>query len=194
AKIQVYVEANGIDTEDLLFPMPEPRPPGQVEPIKPQDLGLTEPNDKGRQYRHGTITAYSMAPCHCQHCKRAYAAYRAARRAEGKDSPRRRRVRDTDGHIPGDWFRRKVWHPAVAASGIGSGIGVHHLRHAHASWLLAGGADLQIVKERLGHGSIATTQRYLHTLPTADETALAAFKRIRGRQAGWMSVPAFDRR
>jgi hypothetical protein len=35
-------------------------------------------------------------------------------------------------------------------------------------------------KERLGHGSIATTGKYLHTLPTADETALAALRRIRG--------------
>jgi site-specific recombinase XerD len=35
------------------------------------------------------------------------------------------------------------------------------LRHAHASWLLAGGADIQVVKDRLGHGSIVTTQNYL---------------------------------
>lgn len=48
------------------------------------------------------------------------------------------------------------------------------LRHSHAAWLLAGGAELQIVKERLGHGSIVTTGKYLHTLPTADETALTA--------------------
>jgi site-specific recombinase XerD len=47
--------------------------------------------------------------------------------------------------------------------------------------LLAGGADLQVVKERLGHASIATTGKYLHTLPTADETALAALRRTRGR-------------
>ncbi|WP_417281495.1 tyrosine-type recombinase/integrase [Actinomadura livida] len=58
----------------------------------------------------------------------------------------------------------------------------HHLRHAHASWLLAGGADLQVVKERLGHASIATTEQYLHTLPNADETALAALDKIRGLQ------------
>ncbi|ETK32772.1 tyrosine-type recombinase/integrase [Microbispora sp. ATCC PTA-5024] len=58
---------------------------------------------------------------------------------------------------------------------------MHGLRHAHASWLLAGGADLQVVKERLGHASISTTEKYLHTLPDADETALDAFTRIRAR-------------
>jgi integrase len=50
------------------------------------------------------------------------------------------------------------------------------LRHAHASWLLAGGADLQTVRERLGHRA---TERYLHTLPDADGAALAAFNRTR---------------
>ncbi|MGH3813679.1 MAG: tyrosine-type recombinase/integrase [Pseudonocardiaceae bacterium] len=54
-------------------------------------------------------------------------------------------------------------------------------RHAHASWLLADGADLQVVKERLGHASISTTERYLHTLPDADETALDALSLIRNR-------------
>lgn len=57
------------------------------------------------------------------------------------------------------------------------------LRHAHASWLLAGGADLQMVKERLGHGSISTTERYLHTLPDAGDEAVEAFSRIRSRAA-----------
>ena len=56
---------------------------------------------------------------------------------------------------------------------------MHGLRHAHASWLLAGGADLQVVKERLGHGSITTTEKYLHTLPDADDTAIAALDRTR---------------
>lgn len=37
------------------------------------------------------------------------------------------------------------------------------------------------MKERLGHASIMTTQRYLHTLPDADETAVEAFSRIRNR-------------
>lgn len=44
------------------------------------------------------------------------------------------------------------------------------------------GADLQVVKERLGHASIATTEKYLHTLDDADETALDAFTKIRNRR------------
>jgi site-specific recombinase XerD len=39
----------------------------------------------------------------------------------------------------------------------------------HASWLLAGGADLKVVMNRMGHAQLATTQRYLHTLPDADD-------------------------
>jgi site-specific recombinase XerD len=42
-------------------------------------------------------------------------------------------------------------------------------RGAASSWLLAGLADLQVVKERLGHRLIATTEQYLHTLSGADE-------------------------
>ena len=53
------------------------------------------------------------------------------------------------------------------------------LRHAHASWLLVGGADIQVVEERLGHAKISTTEGYLHTLPEADETALSALGKIR---------------
>jgi site-specific recombinase XerD len=60
----------------------------------------------------------------------------------------------------------------------------HDLRHAHASWLLAGGADLHVVKERLGHGSIKTTERYLHTLPDQDESAVEAFLVIKNRATG----------
>jgi transposase len=71
----------------------------------------------------------------------------------------------------------------VRSAAFGFKVRVHDLRHAHASWLLHGGADLQVVKERLGHGSIVTTQKYLHTLPKADETAVDAFEQVRKRAA-----------
>ena len=96
-------------------------------------------------------------------------------------SPRPQRAGDGEGHIGRNWFRRMVWRPACEAAGLADTPRFHDLRHSHASWLLAGGADLQVVKERLGHASIMTTQRYLHTLPDADETAVEAFSRIRNR-------------
>jgi integrase len=180
AKILAHIDALGLGPDDLLFSYRAPeRPAAKRRPAATESPGMTDPDEKGRRYRHGTLTAYNTAKCRCEHCRGAFASYRTARRAAGKDSPRVPRARETDGHIPPDWFRHQVWYPARDAAGL-TGVRVHDLRHAHASWLLAGGADLQVVKERLGHASIVTTERYLHTLPTADDTALDALSRVRG--------------
>jgi integrase len=180
AKIKAHVAEKRLADDDLLFTY---QPPEQSRTRRPAAnataLGLTEPNEHGRRYLHGTLTAYNAAKCRCDLCRGAYAVYRARRRAGGKDDPRKPRFRDTDGHIPADWFRNQVWEPVRKTSGLLK-VRFHDLRHAHASWLLAGGADLLVVKERLGHASIATTEKYLHTLPTADETALEALSRVRG--------------
>ena len=79
-------------------------------------------------------------------------------------------------------FRTRIWRPAIKASGIDFDVRVHDLRHAHASWLLAGGSDLKSVMDRMGHAQITTTQKYLHALPDADTKNLNALNRIRGKE------------
>jgi len=186
AKIAAHSKDANLGPDDLIFAMaPQDSPAARLRAVPGlAALGFTKPNAAGRQYRHATMSGYNAGRCRCAFCKDAAAIYRAQRRAAGKDSPRRPRTVDTDGHIPRDWFRLKVWKPALQRARITFSARPHDMRHAHASWLLAGGADLQMVKDRLGHGSISTTEKYLHTLPEADDLALDAFSKIRNRTRG----------
>jgi integrase len=181
---QLSEHVRGMPPETLLFTAPQPSQSRRRRPAQlpdPDTLGLTEPNADGRRYKHGTMTGYGPGKCRCRHCTDACAEYRATRRAAGLDQPRRPRRLDTDGHIPRAWFRRQIWKPALERAGLTFNVRFHDLRHAHASWLLAGGADIQVVKERMGHSSITTTQKYLHTLPNADQAAVTALNNIRRR-------------
>ena len=184
-QLETHMRAKGLRGDDLLFAMHEQhKPMARLRVVPdPNEIGLTKPNNKSRRYPHGTLSGYTAGRCRCEHSRAAFAIYRANRRAEGKDSPRTPRARETDSHIPRDWFRRAIWVPACVEAGLSFTPTMRDLRHAHASWLLASGADIQIVKERLGHTSIATTERYLHTLPDADETALHALSAIRDRSS-----------
>lgn len=89
-----------------------------------------------------------------------------------------RRARGINGHSPvfctldggpiASAYVRAMLPRMARRAGIEKRVHAHGLRHSHAASLAADGAPVVKISAALGHGSVATTDRYIRHLSNAD--------------------------
>jgi integrase len=176
AEIKAFVIAKALSKEELVFSKNLVIDESRIN-VPSESEG--KPYMKGNKtFQHSTAYSYNVGGCRCSQCKQAVKEYRSQYRkdkAKGKgkslsksqSNSRSNSISESQSnskrHLPRDRWRT-TWNEAITQSGIGWYPKTHDLRHANATLLLKGGVDVHEVKERLGHQSITTTERYLHRI------------------------------
>ena len=89
----------------------------------------------------------------------------AAERVQGKPASRFLfPARGAQGHMTRERFFGLVKEVAAHAGLDPERVSPHVLRHAFATHLLAGGADLRVIQTLLGHADLGSTEIYTHVL------------------------------
>ena len=157
-EIQEYVRVKALSKDDLLFSRLLVAEPSKIKGSR--STKSSRPFEKdGKKFEHGTLYSYTHGSCRCEGCREAMRKHHQKR----KPYQKQRRFIDQTSHLPRDVWRT-IWNKAIDKSAIGWSPRTHDLRHANATQLLKNGVDVHEVKERLGHQSIKTTERYLHRL------------------------------
>lgn len=121
---------------------------------------------KGKRSRNVAVTAEDLA---------VIERHRASLPALGSKAPL---VTRTGAYMDPSNVAHTVRRIMAAAGTEGT---FHTLRHTHATWLLAHGADVKTVSERLGHADVDITLRiYSHVMPGRDAAAAELFKQAKG--------------
>lgn len=97
-----------------------------------------------------------------------WTALQGLRGSAGGEDPVFRSQKGGFIHISQTW---RIVRSAARRAGIVDKVSPHWLRHAHASHALNRGASVALVRDTLGHSSLAITSKYVHAKPT-DSSAL----------------------